>query len=55
MRLGIFLLALLAPAIARAEPMRMGPRGEYLMGENPSGEADWTNRAAPMLMPTHER
>jgi hypothetical protein len=55
MRRGIFLLVLLAPALApalaRAEPMRMGPEGEYVMGEQPSAEADWTNRPAPMLMP----
>lgn len=45
------MLLLLAPSLARAEPMRMGPQGEYVMGEPPSSEADWTNRPAPMLMP----
>ena len=51
MRRLFFLGLLLVPSAAMAEPMRMGPEGEYVMGEQPSGDADFSNRPAPMLMP----
>jgi hypothetical protein len=44
------LFATLLSKTAHADPMRMGPEGEYVMG-SPSGDDTWSTRPAPMLMP----
>lgn len=49
-RAAVVLALLSISSTAAAQPMRMGPKGEYVMGA-PSKDDTWDTRPAPMLMP----